>query len=374
MKNTALKIISLICVICIALTSGTAVFAASAPEIQINMDSSGKNADISIKNTDMSLYSFQITLKTNNSKANYTLDCAGDNMYGTTTSENGNVVIYIDSTTMLDGKKEIKLARLSSDREMTIGSSADIILVDYSMQSIAYNNVKVNVSRKSEDSKDSSSGSSGSSDRKQGGAVIWGNMQTPNTPLETTGVFEDVDNSYWAKASIDYVTSKGLFYGTSDSTFEPTAEMTRAMYVTVISRFGTRIDPKWQINCDNPMQFDDVPDGDWFSEAVAWAGGTGLVSGMGENMFEPHSPVTREQIAVMTVNFAKLCGAELPSNVQETEFADEENIQYWASDAVHAAQRAGIINGRDDNTFAPQDTATRAEVAAIMHRFVMILN
>lgn len=380
MKNIALKIISVICAICIMLTNAAAVFAAgNAPELLIQMDSSEKIADISIKNVGMTVYSFQITLKMNSSNMDYTLRCTDDKMYGTTTSENGKVVLYIDSTEMLNGNEEIKLAQLISDSEMTIGSSADLILVDYSMKASEYKDVKVSVSRRTVN--DNNSGSSGnvvvSGGGSESGTIASGSFYHPNTVNGNAAgkrVFYDVADDHWAKASIDYVVERGLFDGTSDYTFEPSQNMTRAMYVVVLSRFGSKIGPEWQINCDTPASFDDIPSGEWYSDAVAWAGGTGLVSGVGDNCFAPNQPVTREQMAVMTVNFAKLCGVELPSNVEETQFADEENIQYWASDAVHAAQRAGIISGRDDNIFAPQDTATRAEVAAIMNRLVKILN
>lgn len=379
MKNIAFKIVSVVCIVCVMFANAAALAAVNTPEILVKTDKTGKSADISIKNVGMTVYSFQITLETDDTDLR--LECADDKMYGTTTFGNGKAVLYIDSTKMLNGKNEIKLAKLTSDKKITVGSAADLILVDYSMKPIEYKGIKVTVSQKPSDSGSSGGGGGGGSSGSGGGGNIAGGIappaQTtppvPTTAPDTANVFDDVDDSHWAKASIDYVTSKGLFFGMSDNTFEPSSEMTRAMYVTVLSRFGDRIDAKWHIDCDNPMKFDDIPDDDWYSDAVAWAGGTGLVSGIGDNLFEPHTPITREQMAVMTVNFAKLCGVEMPSNVEETAFADEENIQYWAVDAVHAAQRAGIISGRDDNIFAPQDTATRAEVAAIMHRFAEIL-
>lgn len=378
MKNIALRIISVICAVCVIFANAAALAADNTPEILIKMDKTEKAADISIKNVGLTVYSFQIALEIND--ADFNLECAGDKMYGTTTAENGKLVLYIDSTEMLNGKKEIKLAKLTSDKKMTIGSAADLILIDYSMKPIEYKDIKVTVSQQSSSSGGSGGGGGGSGSGGGGniaGGITEPPVQTappaPTTSPDKVDTFADVDDSHWAKASIDYVTSKGLFFGMSDDTFEPSSEMTRAMYVTVLSRFGDRIDAKWHIDCDNPMKFDDIPDGDWYSDAVAWAGGTGLVNGIGDNLFEPHTPITREQMAVMTVSFAKLCGVEMPSSVEETAFADEENIQYWAVDAVHAAQRAGIISGRDDNIFAPQDTATRAEVAAIMHRFAEIL-
>ena len=81
-------------------------------------------------------------------------------------------------------------------------------------------------------------------------------------------------------------------------------------------------------------------------------------------------PITREQIAVMTVNFAKLCGKNLMPKGQITAFTDSDMINEWAREAVAASQIAGLIYGREDGTFAPQATATRSEVAAILTRFV----
>lgn len=383
MKNSISRIVSLICVICMMFAVNTSVFAAeSKPEILIKMDSSKRNADISIKNAGAMIYSAQITLKANSS-ADYTLDCENKAMYGTTTADDGNVTLYIDSTELLNGNQEIKLAKLSSSKELKLGNTAELILIDYTMRPQSYSNVRVSVSANAskdddddDDSKTSSSGS-GSSGNRSGGTIAGGGVYRPNT--ENNGaagkrVFNDVAADHWAKESIDYVVERGLFDGTSDYTFEPSQNMTRAMYVVVLNRFGSKIGPQWQIHCDTPASFDDIPSGDWYSDAVAWAGGIGLVTGVGDNCFAPNQPVTREQMAVMTVNFAKLCGVELPSGVEMVSFADEESIHDWASSAVHIAQQAGIIQGRDGNVFAPLDTATRAEVAAIMNRLVKILN
>lgn len=379
MKNTISKIVSLICVICMIFAVNTSVFAAeNKPEILIKTDSSKRNADISIKNAGTMIYSVQITLKADGS--DYTLTCANNAMYGTTKAEDGKLTLYIDSTELLNGNDEIKLAKLKSGKEMEIGNTAELILVDYSMRPQSYSNVRVSVSAntsKDDDDDDSNTGSSGGSSGNRGSGAIAGSVYNPNTGNNNAAgerVFNDVAADHWAKEAIDYVVERGLFDGTSDYTFEPSQNMTRAMYVVVLNRFGSKIGPQWQIHCDTPAYFDDIPSGDWYSDAVAWAGGIGLVTGVGDNCFAPNQPVTREQMAVMTVNFAKLCGVELPSKVEEVRFADENSIHDWAADAVHTAQQAGIIQGRDGNVFAPLDTATRAEVAAIMNRLVKILN
>lgn len=381
MKKAILKIVSLVCAVCMTFVVNTFVFAAeSKPEILIKTDSSKRNAEISIKNAGAMIYSAQITLKADGS--DYTLTCDKSTMYGTTKTEGGNVTLYIDSTELLNGNSEIKLAKLKSGKKMDIGNTAELILVDYSMKPKPYSGVRVSVLADDEDGDNNTgssggggSGGGGSRGSKGGGGIAESGVYLPNTENNAAAdkrVFDDVAADHWAKEAIDYVVERGLFDGTSDYTFEPSSEMTRAMYVVVLNRFGSKIGPQWQIPCDTPANFDDIPSGDWYSDAVAWAGGTGLVTGVGDNCFAPYQPVTREQIAVMTVNFAKLCGVELPSNVEGVSFADEGDIHDWAQEAVHIAQQAGIIQGRDGNVFAPLDTASRAEVAAIINRLVKI--
>ena len=378
MKKITSAIISFICVICIASAVCSPVFAESAaPEIAIALDSSKKTADITIKNVGTDIYSAQITLNITPASMSFTLTPKSSKAYGVVKTDGSQATIYVDSTDLFSGGSDIALASLKSSKEMTIGGIADLTLVDRSMRPLTYDSVTVSVSSNSSNNQSDSSRPSGTIAGSSGGGTsggsfggVFGGTASSNT---STGGFTDVPDTHWAKSSIEYVTEKGLFTGTSDTTFEPSTNMTRAMYVVVLSRFGTAIDSKWLLPCDSPKAFDDVPEGTWYSFAVAWAGGTGLVNGVGENIFAPDNAVTREQIAVMTVNFANLCGQTLPETTESSQFADEESISYWAVDAVHAAQRAGIINGRDGNVFDPQATATRAEVAAILHRFAEAL-
>ncbi len=378
MKSIATKILLFVCVICIVLTSGVVIHAAdTTPKISIALDNTKKNAKIKLENVGIMIYSAQITLKISDLTADYTLTPENRNAYSKVRkdTENNTLVLYVDSTELMDGSKEISLATLGADKEMSISNRAELILIDRSMISTSYNNVVVSVSNESNNTTNPPRNPGGTTTGNHGGTtgIVTVPITTPSPAPGTIGGFTDVADNHWAKGSIAYVTVKGLFNGMTDTTFAPDTEMTRAMYVVVLSRFGTKIDAKWQIPCDSPKQFDDIAAGEWYSDAVAWAGGTGLVNGMGNNMFEPSRPITREQLAVMTVNFARLCGAQLPSNVEAVTFADSGSIQDWAVDAVRVAQQAGLINGRTDGTFAPQDTATRAEVAAILHRFVTLV-
>lgn len=383
MNKIASKIISIICALCIAFAVCPAAFAAdSAPEVSVTLDQSGKTATIGLRNVGFVFYSAQITLYITPENASYTITPKSASAYGVVKADRGIVTLYIDSTDLIDGTKTVSLATLKATREMTVERTADLTLVDRSMRPISYDGVKASISKSN-----STSGTSGGSGGGTGGLGGLGGSNvfhpgntgntgntdsnsggnnTVSTP--TVGGFTDV-SGHWAATDIRYVTEKGLFNGMSATTFEPYSNMTRAMFVTVLSRLGDKVDQKWSIPCDNPVKFDDVPDGMWYSDAVAWAGGTGVVNGMGENMFAPDTAVTREQMAVMIVNFAALAGTELPKTRDAADFTDEAAINGWSKDAVHAAQQAGIINGRDSGAFDPQATATRAEVAAILHRF-----
>lgn len=373
MKSIATKIVLFVCVICIVLTGGVTIYAADTqPKVSITLDNAKKNAQIKLQDVGIMIYSAQITLSVDDAAANYTVTAQNNGAYSTvkTNAENKEIVLYIDSTELMDGSKEVNLATLKSDTAMNIGRRAKLILIDRSMRSVSYDNVVVSIGNESNNQGPGRNpGGTTSSDRNQNGTSS--GITIPTTPAKPK--FTDIENGYWAADSIAYVTEKGLFTGVTDTTFAPSAEMTRAMYVVVLNRFGTKVDTKWQIPCTTPKKFSDIPDGEWYSEAVAWAGGTGLVNGMGENMFDPYRAITREQIAVMTVNFARLCGVTLPNNVAAIEFTDAAGIHDWASDAVRIAQQAGLINGRTDGSFSPQDTATRGEVAAILHRFVELV-
>lgn len=374
MKRITLKIIALVCVFCMLMICGATAFAAdSAPSVSIVIDKTGKSASIKLSGADMMFYSAQLTLNITPKNMKYTLTSANSDSYCTVTADGGAVTLYIDSTNLIDGSKAVNLGTLKANQKISVKKTAELILLDRSMRPVSYSDIKVSVKESSSQPPMPGGGSSGIG----GGSLSGGssNIFSPSAPVQTAApssesVFTDVPNTHWAKASIAYVTEKGLFQGVGDGMFAPEAQMTRAMFVTAIKRFGTNIDEKWQLNCENPMSFDDVSDIQWFSEAVEWAGGVGVVSGIGDNKFGPDNYITREQIAVMTVNFANLCGVELAPVNEAVEFSDASKINNWAAESVRIAQQAGLLYGRETGEFSPQDTATRAEVAAILQRLV----
>lgn len=369
------KIISAICAFAMTL-SVTAFAADKTPSVEVTLDSTETIAEIKLNGVGDLIYSAQLTLSIGGKSMEFEIEPTLPNAQGTVTQKNGTVTLYVDSMDLIDGSEDISLANLKSNKTMSIGSKADLILINSSMTTSNYNNIKVavNSTTKPVSRPQISGGGSGitGGNRNTGGSgnvVVSGDSDNSNQPPQSADRFNDI-GSHWAKADIEYVTALGLFEGTSNDTFEPNTPMTRAMYVTVLSRFGDKVGEKWSVPCDNPMSFSDTAEGTWYHDAVAWAGGIGLVNGMGDNMFGPNLAITREQLAVITVNFAKICGVTLPSNAEPIAFTDEYKINAWAAEAVKTAQAAGLMKGRDDGTFAPQDTATRAEVSAILHRFV----
>ena len=177
-------------------------------------------------------------------------------------------------------------------------------------------------------------------------------------------VFTDTAN-HWAKADIDFVAARGLLSGTGNNQFSPNIGMTRGMFVTALGRLAG-IDPASY----KTGKFTDVKTDAYYAPYVNWAAEKGIVSGTTATTFAPDSAVTRQEMAVIMANYAKALGYNVPKTREAVTFADNANIASWAKDAVKTMQMAGIINGKDSNKFDPTGTATRAEAAAVLHRYV----
>lgn len=179
--------------------------------------------------------------------------------------------------------------------------------------------------------------------------------------------FTDI-TGHWAADNILFVASRGLLSGTSDTTFSPGIGMTRGMFVTALGRLAG-------INPDSYKtgKFTDVKADAYYAPYVNWAAQTGIVEGVTAITFAPDTNINREQVAVIMANYAKKLGCDLPKTLQAVTFADNAQISSWAKDAVKAMQQAGILAGKANNRFDPKGTATRAEVATVLRRFVEIV-
>ncbi|WP_249897429.1 S-layer homology domain-containing protein [Paenibacillus sp. PK3_47] len=146
--------------------------------------------------------------------------------------------------------------------------------------------------------------------------------------------------------------------------FNPGASMTRAMFTRILANLEG-IDH----TSDKKSLYSDVPDGQWYTAAVNWAGASGIINGTGQGRFAPDERITREQMAVMLYNYAVSKGYKLPG-ITVVSFADNGDISPWAREAAARITAAGTLTGKPGGYFDPRSYATRAEAAALFARFI----
>lgn len=176
-------------------------------------------------------------------------------------------------------------------------------------------------------------------------------------------VFSDTTN-HWAKSAVNFVVERGLFQGTSETTFSPNGQMTRSMVVTVLHRLeNTPASSAANL-------FSDVPSDTWYTDAVVWANASGIVQGTGDG-FLPNGPVTREQLAVILYRYMGSIGKATDQRASLSTFSDAASVSSWARDAMEWAVSSGLINGKTGGLLDPGGNATRAEVATMFERLVL---
>lgn len=175
--------------------------------------------------------------------------------------------------------------------------------------------------------------------------------------------FKDI-SGHWAYEYIIQATNRGLFSGTSKTTFSPDNSMTRAMFVRVLASYS-----KENISGYTTTQFKDVPKHAWYTHAVAWAYEKGIVSGVSKHQFHPNEKISREQIAALMIRFANYQKFVLPRVRDGKLFADSKQCSAYALDSVYTLYRAGIINGINDSQYNPKGSTTRAEAAVILCKY-----
>ncbi len=179
--------------------------------------------------------------------------------------------------------------------------------------------------------------------------------------------FADVKNTDWFYSDVQYAHENNLFAGISDTEFGPNNPMTRAMLVTVLYRAEGGPSLEDEIL---GYPFADVDAESWYSDAVYWARLHGIVKGYSDEEFVPDQEISREQIAAIMERYADFKGIATDEKGDLSQFVDVSQISDWAKGNVQWAVGASLISGRDDGTVDPLGTAVRAEVAAILHRFM----
>ena len=184
---------------------------------------------------------------------------------------------------------------------------------------------------------------------------------------EVSGLpFQDVDEGDWYFSAVEYVYENGLMAGVSQEDFAPGSTLTRGMVAQLL--YAMEEGPQGS----DSGTFTDVSGDAWYADAVNWAAGQGIVSGVGDGRFAPNDPVTREQLAVILYGYAVYKGCDTTqSGVSIQEFADYDSISGWALDGMSWAVNAGLLSGKGSGMLDPGGTATRGEIAQILMNFCL---
>ena len=189
----------------------------------------------------------------------------------------------------------------------------------------------------------------------------WRVDENPNTGANP---FTDVSEKDWFYGDVMFVCENGLMLGTSKTLFSPHGTATRGMMATILWRMEGSPAPKGK------NSFTDVEAGKWYADAITWAAENGIFAGYGKDKFGPDDPITREQIAAIFYRYADYKGYDLTVKGNLDKFKDADKITDYAKTAMQWAVGSGLVKGKSGNLLDPQGTATRAEIAAMLHRFI----
>ncbi len=191
--------------------------------------------------------------------------------------------------------------------------------------------------------------------------ALWRVDENPNTGANP---FTDVSEKDWFYGDVMFVYENGLMLGTSKTLFSPHGTATRGMMATILWRMEGSPAPKGK------NSFTDVEAGKWYADAITWTAENGIFAGYGKDKFGPDDPITREQLAAIFYRYADYKGYDLTVKGNLDKFKDSDKITDYAKTAMGWAVGSGLVKGKSGNLLDPQGTATRAEIAAMLHRFI----
>ena len=191
-------------------------------------------------------------------------------------------------------------------------------------------------------------------------------IEDTETPLAAPLPFDDVHEGDWFYDDVVYVYETGLMYGTGATKFSPNMSLTRGMLVTILGKqYGIDIG-------EYPnSSFSDVDNNIYYAPYIEWARQNEVVFGIGDNKFAPDRIISRQDLATILHRYAGFIEFTLPVSRPYTQFVDENDIAAYAKGTVQALYSSGVISGRPGNIFDPKGTATRAEAAAMLRRFLL---
>jgi hypothetical protein len=188
-----------------------------------------------------------------------------------------------------------------------------------------------------------------------------------NVDVDITIPFTDVDPRGFYYKALKWGYKNNIVKGITDNEFDPHAACKRAEVVAMLYRLAGSVEPNMVYST-----FDDVPADSWYNDAVVWAHENGIVKGVSETEFAPDNNITREQIAAIMHRYATFKGYDVSvgENTNILSYDDFDSISEYAIASIQWACGSGLIEGRTESTLNPKENATRAEIAAILHRFL----
>ena len=194
--------------------------------------------------------------------------------------------------------------------------------------------------------------------------TVYASWRVDENPGAGANPFTDVSEKDWFYGDVMFVYENGLMLGTSKTLFSPHGTATRGMMATILWRMEGSPAPKGK------NSFTDVEAGKWYADAITWTAENGIFAGYGKDKFGPDDPITREQLAAIFYRYADYKGYDLTVKENLDKFKDADKITDYAKTAMQWAVGSGLMKGKSGNLLDPQGTATRAEIAAMLHRFI----
>ncbi|HJH84368.1 MAG TPA: S-layer homology domain-containing protein [Clostridiales bacterium] len=194
--------------------------------------------------------------------------------------------------------------------------------------------------------------------------TVYAGWRVDENPSTGANPFTDVSEKDWFYGDVMFVYENGLMLGTSKTLFSPHGTATRGMMATILWRMEGNPVPKGK------NSFTDVEAGTWYADAITWTAENGIFAGYGKDKFGPDDPITREQLAAIFYRYADYKGYDLTVKGNLDKFKDADKITDYAKTAMQWAVGSGLVKGKSGNLLDPQGTATRAEIAAMLHRFI----
>lgn len=194
--------------------------------------------------------------------------------------------------------------------------------------------------------------------------TVYAGWRADENPDIVVNPFTDVSEKDWFYNDAMFVYKNGLMLGTSKTLFSPHGTVTRGMMATILWRMEGSLAPK------DENSFTDVEAGRWYADAITWAAENGIFAGYSKDKFGPDEPITREQLTAIFYRYADYKGYKLTVTENLDKFEDADKITDYAKMVMQWAVGNGLIKGKSENLLDPQGTATRAEIAAMLHRFI----